>query len=376
MLKEYACSQVPLLVHGRTAGQRDPLTLFWTASGFELRAKSAELWVELEADYGEGSAEIWVSTRVNGAWVSRQMLNRGRQWLCLFRGRNPEEVKEVRLWKDTQAMPQDPECLLQVRAFRCDGEFLPVSPRERKLEFIGDSITSGEGDIGAKKEEDWVPMLFCAENNYAVMTAYRLNADLRVLSQCGWGVVCGWNNDPAAVLPPYYTQVCGLLTGERNRALGAQGENDFSAWQPDAVIINLGTNDCGAFSQPPFRNPETGELFASRTREDGTFEPEDLLRLQRGVKSFLKVLRRRNPNALLLWAYGMLGGELSKTISAAVEEYAAETGDERAFYLQMQDHIQHRGARNHPGRGAHVLAAEELSQKLCRLLSWPEEKQG
>ena len=375
MLKEYACSQVPLLVHGRTAGQRDPLTLFWTASGFELRAKSAELWVELETDYSDDSAEIWVSTRVNGAWISRQMLNRGMQWLCLFRGRNPKEVKEVRLWKDTQAMAQDPKCLLQVRAFRCDGEFLPVSPRERRLEFIGDSITSGEGAIGAIREEDWVPMLFSAENNYAVMTADRLHADLRVISQSGWGVVCGWNNDPSAALPPYYTQVCGLLTGERNQALGAQQENDFSAWQPDAVIINLGTNDCGAFSQPPFHNPETGELFANRTREDGSFEPEDLLRLQKGVKCFLRVLRGKNPKALLLWVYGMLGEELSETISAAVAEYAEETGDRKAFYCRLQDDVRHRGARNHPGREAHVLAAKELSQKLCQLLSWTEEKQ-
>ena len=60
-------------------------------------------------------------------------------------------------------MSGDPESLLQICALETDGSFEPVEPRALKLEFIGDSITSGEGSIGAKAEEDWVSMFFCAE---------------------------------------------------------------------------------------------------------------------------------------------------------------------------------------------------------------------
>ena len=43
---------------GRHTG-RDPLTLFWTASGMELEFTGSELWVDLFADYEV--VEPWVS---------------------------------------------------------------------------------------------------------------------------------------------------------------------------------------------------------------------------------------------------------------------------------------------------------------------------
>lgn len=366
-MKEYRLSEIEQLkIHGRTTGRLDPLTLFWTASGFEVNVTGSELWVELEGDYD--AQEPWVSTRVNGAWVSRQMVNRGRQWVCLFRGRNPQALKNVRLFKDTQAMSGDPSHLLQVHALRTDGEFLPVPEKPLRLEIIGDSITSGEGSIGAKEEEDWVAMLFSAANDYAVMTGDLMNADVRIVSQSGWGVLTAWDNNPHGTIPPIYGQVCGLLTGERNESLGAHLPNDFAAWQPDAVIVNLGTNDCGAFSSPEWRDESSGERFQQRRREDGSFEPADLRRFQLAVIAFLRELREKNPRACLLWVCGMLGNELCPAIAEAVEEYRRETGDTRASFLELTDDLPGRGARSHPGRPAHQLAANELSARLRELL--------
>ena len=48
---------------GRHTG-RDPLTLFWTASGMELEFTGSELWVDLFADYE--AVEPWVSVELNG----------------------------------------------------------------------------------------------------------------------------------------------------------------------------------------------------------------------------------------------------------------------------------------------------------------------
>lgn len=60
---------------GRHAG-RDPLTLFWTASGMELEFTGSELWVDLFADYE--AVEPWVSVELNGAWVARFAVNPGK----------------------------------------------------------------------------------------------------------------------------------------------------------------------------------------------------------------------------------------------------------------------------------------------------------
>lgn len=160
-----------------------------------------------------------------------------------LRGLNPDTVKNVRVVKDVQPMSSDPHCLLQIHALKVDGELLPVTDKPLKVEFIGDSITSGEGTIGAKDETDWVPMLFTALRNYTAITAEALNADYRVFSQSGWGVLTGWDNNPDTNIPAYYEQICGVLTGERNEALGAFSDHDFTSWQPDVVVVNLGTND-------------------------------------------------------------------------------------------------------------------------------------
>lgn len=53
---------------GRHTG-RDPLTLFWTASGIELDFTGSALWVDFFADYT--AVEPWVSVELNGAWIAR-----------------------------------------------------------------------------------------------------------------------------------------------------------------------------------------------------------------------------------------------------------------------------------------------------------------
>jgi len=45
-------------------------------------------------------------------------------------------------------------------------------------------------------------------------------------------IVTGWDGNVENKIPPFYTQVCGLLTGERNASLGALEDYDFEAWQP------------------------------------------------------------------------------------------------------------------------------------------------
>lgn len=99
---------------------------------------------------------------------------------------------------------------------------------------MGDSITSGEGTVGAVYEEDWISAFFSAENTYPRMVADALSAEYRVVSQSGWRIVTGWDGNVENKIPPFYTQVCGLLTGERNASLGALQDYDFEAWQPPA----------------------------------------------------------------------------------------------------------------------------------------------
>ena len=363
-LKVQALSEVEYLkVHGRTTGSLSPLSLFWTGSAIEFNMNGSELWIEVEVDYDH--YEPWISIVMNAAPVGRQMLTAGRYWLCVFRGMSKEAIKNIRIIKDQQAMSEDASCSLQIHAIKFDGECLPVEDKPCKIEFIGDSITSGEGIIGAKDEVDWIPMWFSAIHNYTNLTAELINADYRVISQSGWGVLTSWDNNPNANLPRYYEQVCGLLTGAKNEALGALAKNDFDSWQPDIVVVNLGTNDAGAFHSPEWKDIVTGQVYKQRLNEDGTFNEQDLGAFEEAAANFLIKLRQYNKNAHIVWAYGMLGTPMMPSIYRAVDAYVKKTGDKKVSVFQLPNMTDETvGSRSHPGVLAHKKAAEELAGYL------------
>ena len=328
----------------------------------------SELWVDLFADYE--MVEPWVSVELNGAWVARFAVNPGKSRVCLFRGMTPGKAKHLRLLKDVQAMHDDPAHLLQITGLEyAGGEFLPLPEPQYRLEFVGDSITSGEGAIGAKPEEDWVGAFFSAENHYGRLTADALGAEYRCISQSGWGIVTGWDNDVRHVMPPYYTQVCGVAMGQRNAALGAQQENDFAAWKPDAVIVNLGTNDTGAFDNPPWQDPATGKPHQLRRLSNGDFHPADAQKVANGVQHFLTLIRAKNPGAKLVWCIGMLGSELLPVLRQGMEQYKAITGDSSVYLLELPNTTPETvGARQHPGAENHRQAANVLTAFLRTIL--------
>lgn len=354
-------------VIGRTVSGREPAILFWTGSRAVMRVTGSELWVKLEADYEQ--YEPWINIMINGVSLSRQMVPKGISWICVFRGMDPEKEKQVEIVKETQAMSDDSRHFLAVWAVRTDGELRPVLPVQRRLEFIGDSITSGEGAIGSADETEWISMWFSSVRNYAYLTARALDAEYHSISQSGWGVLSSWDNNPHHTLPGCYEKVCGVQTGGRNHANGADLPWDFTAWQPDAVIINLGTNDAGAFENPAYTDPQTGEVFKQRKREDGSYHPEDLARFKKAAETFLTTLRRCNPGAKLVWVYGMLGIPLEPAIKDAVESYRRASGDNAVSYLRLPDTDREGiGARSHPGLLSHQRAAQVLTEYLRQIL--------
>ncbi len=365
-LKYFSLKEINCKIHGRTDESQSPLPLFWNGSAVEVNVTGTELWIEVEVDFD--IHEPWVGCSLNGALVSRQMLMAGRYKICLFRNMSVDSVKNVRFFRELQAMSEDNGNHLLVHGFYSDGSFLPVPDRTYKLEFVGDSITSGEGTYGAKQEQDWIPMFMSFSRNYAVMVSEALDADCRLISQGGWGILCSWDNKPYENIPSCYEKICGLLKGETNEKLGALKPYDFSSWQPDAVIVNLGTNDAGAFNQPAWRNPITGETFKQHLLEDGSYDPADLKRLEQAVIDFLALIRRNNPNAFIVWAYGMAGYDLTLPIAEAVNEYRRQSKDRKTFFLQLPDTTDETvGSRSHPGPKSHEQSAKILAAFLKSL---------
>ena len=262
-------------------------------------------------------------------------------------------------------MSDDKKTRIIVSGLRSNGEFKTPPVYDRKLEFIGDSITSGEGTYGAKSDEDWTSYCMSYSRTFANLICRELNAQARLISQGGWGVFSGWDNDRRHNIPCRYEAVCGLNSGGENDRYGAAGSYDFSSWVPDAIIVNLGTNDNSAFNQPPFTDPDTGEVYKMRLTDDGRHLEEDDMLIRDAAINFIGMIRKNNPTSHIVWVYGMLGHDLTPVLTDAVDTYKKETDDQNIRFLQLPAITGETvGAREHPGLKAHMIAAGILTDYL------------
>lgn len=302
-----------------------PFPLFWAGSSLEFTFTGQELRLSFSADFT--CLEPWIVVELNGAPLLRAPLDRGTTTFCLFRGMTAGVPRHIRIFKETQPITDDPRHRLEVTEVTGkDGEFLPPPLKKLCLEFIGDSLTSGEGVAGARSETDWISPFFRASQSWARLTADLLQADFHAVSQSGWGVCSGWDGDVTHAIPPWYEETGPL----RDR-------------KPDTIVINLGTNDANAI--------QSGL---------GPVGPDGF---EEGALSFLRQLRREHPAAKLVWAYGMLDDPLRPQLERAVRRF----GD--AWYLPLPAvRPETMGSRQHPGPLCHQAAADVTAQFLRTIL--------
>lgn len=354
-------------LHGRIDETLDVVPLLSNGHGIEVNVTGSQLWAEVEADYE--CFEPWAAVEINGELISRFMVYKGSHSICLFRGISPERITRVKFYRELQAMSEDVNTRIIIKGLKTDGEFMAPPVYDHKLEFIGDSICSGEGTYGALTDEDWTAYCMSYSRTYINLIEKAMNAECRVLSKGGWGVFSGWDNDRRHAIPKYYDSICGIASGEINNKYGADKPHDFSSWVPDAILINLGTNDSSGFNQPAFTDPDTGEVYKLNKNEDGTFNKEDIGLIKNAAVDFLKDVRKKNPSSYIVWLYGMLGYELSLPLADAVNRYMAETGDNNVSFLVLPaTNDKTIGARSHPGTEAHKIVAGIIADHLKSVL--------
>lgn len=347
-------------VMGRKAGRTQPQPLFWAASGLDFVCTGSELWVEFDAAWSV--QEPWISVEINGAWIARLPITQKGQWVCIYTGMQAGQAKRVRIFKDNQAMSADPDHLLCAVSMRWrEGQILPPPAPALRIEFVGDSLTSGEGVIGSVEETDWTSAFFSSMQCYTKQTADRLNAEFRTVSQGGWGILAGWDNDPRSVLSAIYDPVCACARSQAALELGAGHPAAEEGWQADVVVLNLGTNDYGASGRPSWLDPVTGQSYGLRRTEGGLLCAEDALRLHQAMVKLLGQVRQMHPGARLVWCYGMIPGGLFGALRQGLESYRKNTGDSCDLLRLPAVTDETMGARWHPGPGCHAQAARVLA---------------
>ena len=363
---------------GRFDRTKGPFYMDWSGSSVEFRLKGAFAQIELYAD--NRGREQWFVFEIDGKPSARFRLTDGTAWYTILDSHSPDRqpdlsnaVRHIRVIKDTQASYSEEGGSASSLRLRYDGELLPL-PARKKIEFIGDSITSGEGalspamnEIGSDVAIDEWCSFYYAWNGF---TARALDADWQVISQGGWGVKCGWDNNIFTNIPSIYDQVCGIIRPPFTGARGADSTYDFS-FDPDVVIINLGTNDNSGFKQPAWKHPVTGELHKLR-RTGGNpdvpdyafYNEEDVAVITDAAVAFVRNVAEKNPRARILWVFGMMGQTLWPALEKA-RDILRSGGLDRFDTLLLPDTPRSEwGANEHPLSVAHERAAGIIAEHI------------
>lgn len=334
---------------GRTLFLNNIRYLSWSCSGiefiFEGTEISMEIWTDWELD--EPWKEIfqgYMAVFVNDEEVpyARFAIGSGTNSYTIYKSDKREKVK-IRVVKLSEAAFDK----IGIVSISADGEMFPTEPKQRLIEFIGDSITCGFGIEGKSGTEGFRTETENPHINYAALTARSFGADLNLISWSSIGVYSSWSDDDKPndswLMPMLYDHTDIGLEG----TLGMKPILwDFEKNQPQVIVINLGTND------------------VSYTKDI----PERLDGFEQAYEDFLLHIRKKNPSAYIICTLGMMGDELFPNIEKAVNR----AGDSRIFALRFdvqcdEDGI---GSEGHPNSVTHKKAAEKLSEKISEIAGW------
>jgi GDSL-like Lipase/Acylhydrolase. len=222
-----------------------------------------------------------------------------------------------------------------------EGLLAPPPKPTRKIEFFGDSVTSGMGNEAALDADDDV---LAEKNNflaYGAITARNLNAEYVSTSQSGIGILASWN---PFLMPEFYDQLDAVDNND--------SKWDFSSWQPDVVVINLFQNDNSLVEE--VLNPV----------------PTDEQRIA-AYEDFLARIRAVYPQAYIVATLGSMdavraGSPWPGYIRTAVARFSEQNSDARIATFFFPDV----GFYKHPRVQHHQHNAELLTGFIKQKMGW------
>jgi len=221
--------------------------------------------------------------------------------------------------------------------FRCEELLSPPRLPKRKIEYFGDSITSGTGmdlsEIPCGKGQ-WYDE-HNAYMSYGAQTARNLDAQWHLTALAGVGLVhscCDMN----VLMPQIYDKV--FLRADSIKW-------DFKKYIPDVVTICLGQND----------GPQDSTLFCS------------------AYVKLVKNLREHYPKADIICLTSPMADEkltlVLKKFLTDITAYLNAGGDKKVskYFFSRQ---YHNGCGGHPDMADHRLIAGELTAYIRKLKGW------
>ncbi len=249
------------------------------------------------------------------------------------------DVHTVELYRQTEGAQGQTQLMALTVA---DGALMdPPSGPGRLIEVIGDSITCGYGDLGMLSDAE----CYSTESHwdtYESVAARMLNAEVSTIAASGRGVIRNYAGDTLGTMPMLYPQT---LTNPLTPLW------DFHI-EPQAVVINLGTNDISNNKGDP------GDAFRDT------------------YVQLLTTIRSNYPDAWIIAIIGPLltGSDLTTIqghIQAAVDMRTAAGDQKVEFFNQIAAQTSDKFAcQYHPNVAENLIMATQLAGELSGKLGW------
>lgn len=332
---------------GRTTWQEGALYLGYSASFIEVRFCGTKAVAEFATDCldWEEMHRAWVAVFVDDEEEPslRFPLTKETERFVLFESEMAKETT-LRIMKYSEAAFG----AVGILSLEVEGELLaPPAPKEKKIEVIGDSITCGYGIEGIVDKDTFTTAQENPWNAYGCRVARLLDAEVSLISWSGNGIVSHFVeetvNEPRndeALMPELYMYEDFSADLRRGKNRGDYVKRDFAAYQPQLIIINLGTND-GSYTR----------YIPARERS-----------FVNGYVKFLRQIREVNPDANIVCTVGLMRQETNALVKEAVERINAY-GDEKVYFIEaflQNGEVDGIGADWHPTESTQKKFAEFL----------------
>lgn len=335
-------AQVPVRIEGRSArGANDSIRLGFPGVTLHLNFRGAALNLHLNGS----SDEVYFNVFVDDGPLVRLRAHQGDGVYPILQTDTAGDhridiVRRSESWEGT----------CEILGFTTgEGDrFLPPPPaHERKLQFIGDSITCGaaadsnpDDPLNGKTKDG--AHTSNASATFAKILAHRFQAECHLVSYGGRGVIRDWEGIHETNNAPQFYELA--LPDD------PKVKWDQSSYVPDAIGICLGTND---FSR-------------------GIPDQTDFVN---GFVQFLEIIRRDSPHALIFLIESPIvnddpGQPPKRTVlNDYLELVIARFNDSNVFLAPVKHYagVPHNG---HPAAADHVAIADELEPLFRNKLGW------